>query len=116
MRANWSAGQRSTVTLSRIQCLATQDATGDDDLIGVMGMDRFTIGKFRAGETREVGLERSVPEGVTTLQIFEGDDFDSDDFLTTLDLTQEMDTARIHSITEGDTRYVIHYGVLSQTE
>jgi hypothetical protein len=105
-----------TLKLEKITCHATEDFVGSDDLVGVMGPDRFSIGAFKAGESRALDLERTIPRGVGTLEIFEGDVIGPDDALLSIDLTREMDTERVVASLVGDARYVINFLVASQAD
>jgi hypothetical protein len=109
------AQQLSFVKIQSVTCLATEDLTGSDDLVGVMGPARFAIGTFNDGDIRRVDIQQIVPRGVTTLDIFEGDAIDADDLLGTIDLTQDTDVDRVFSIVEGRARYVINFGVATES-
>jgi hypothetical protein len=105
----------SFLTLSTITCLETEDFTGSDDLVGVMGNDRFAFGRFAAQESYDIGVTRPIDEGVTELSIVEVDDIDPDDELITIDLTQDMDVDRVVGIMTGRARYDVAFKVTSES-
>src|SRR5688572_28811678 len=103
------------LTITTVTCHATDDVTGNDELVGVMGGQQFRIGEFNAGDVRTLNLDLVVPAGATTLQIFE-EDVDPNDLLATVDLERDMDGDRIVSILEGSARYVINFKVTSEPD
>jgi hypothetical protein len=106
----------SFLSLKTITCLKTEDFTGSDELVGVLGNDRFSIGKFTAGTTRDVGIERIITPGVTELTIVEADALDPDDVLIAIDLTQDMDTDRVVGILNEGARYDVSFMVGSEPD
>src|SRR4051812_36114739 len=106
----------SFLTLSTITCLATEDFTGSDDLVGIMVNDRFPIGRFAEQDSFDVGITRNIVQGVTELTIVEVNEFDPDDELITIDLTQDMDVDRVVGILTGRARYDVAFKVTSQPD
>ncbi len=100
--------------LGNITCLATEDLTGTDDLVGILGNDRFEIGRFKEQDSFDVGIQRAIASGVTELRIVEADAIDSDDLLITIDLTQDMDVDRVVGILTGRARYDVNLKVVSE--
>lgn len=105
----------SFLTIRRVACEATEDLIGSDDLAGVIGLDRFTIGRFNDGESANLDLRRAIAPGSTTLKILE-EDFEGDDTLTTIDLTQDMDVERQASIRFGRASYEVFFTVTSEPD
>lgn len=103
----------SFLHIRHITCNETDDSIGADDLYGLLGVNRFTIGRFHTGNSYRVDIERAVPEGVTTLRIFEDDTFDNDDEIGTIDLTEAMDTERTIRVGQGSGSYDITFLVVS---
>lgn len=99
--------------LNTVTCHATDDSVGSDELVGVMGPARFSIGRFADGESKNLGLQQIVPAGVGTLQIIEKEAVGSNDLLASIDLMKDIDTDRVHSIMQGRARYVINFKVTS---
>ena len=97
----------SFLHIRHITCHETDDTIGSDDLYGVMGVDRFTIGSFSSGDSRRLDIQRNVPAGVSTLRIFEHDTIDSDDELGAIDLREGMDTERTVRVGQGSASYDI---------
>lgn len=102
--------------IGKVTCLATDDLTGNDQLVGVMGNDRFMIGEFNAGDSRDVGINRNVPVGVTELVVLETDAIDPDDELARIDLLTDMDVARTVGIVGDSARYDIELTVTGQSD
>ncbi|MGJ0510539.1 MAG: hypothetical protein ACR652_26130 [Methylocystis sp.] len=98
-----------------VTCNAQEDFTGSDELVGIKGDDQFEIGRFSTGETRDVHVNRPILPGVTELTIVEKD-YDPDDELIRIDLTQEMDTDRIVGVMVGRARYDIAFKVQSTSD
>jgi hypothetical protein len=69
----------AVLLIETVTCIATEDLIGEDDLRGVLGLSRFSIGRFKDGDSRRVDIEQPIPDGVSTLQIFEKDSPDADD-------------------------------------
>jgi hypothetical protein len=105
----------SSLKLGLVTCIATNDFTGADDLVGVLGADRFSIGEFEAGSSFDVGIERPIAPGVTELTILEADVIE-DDVLAAIDLTQDMDVDRVFSILTGAARYDVNFLVISEPD
>jgi hypothetical protein len=104
------------LNLKSITCLKTEDSIGSDDLVGILGNDRFTIGTFDDGTSQDVDITRSIEQGVTELTISEADSLDADDVLITIDLTQDMDTDRVVGILRGRARYDVSFKVVSEPD
>jgi hypothetical protein len=51
--------------LGVVTCLAMEVTTGSDDIIGVLEADRFQIGKFSAGDSVDVTIDRPIAPGAT---------------------------------------------------
>ena len=47
--------------------------------MGIIGGDRFSIGRLKEGDSRDVNLTRQISPGVTELMIVEVDETDPDD-------------------------------------
>jgi hypothetical protein len=105
----------SFLELNTVVCRATEDLTGSDDIVGILGGQRIAIGRFAGPERREVNISRAIVAGVTTLRIIEVDDFDPDDVLGTIQLTQDLDQNRMERLRAGRADYEFHFRVLSQT-
>lgn len=101
--------------LNTVTCNATEDLIGSDDLVGVMGADRFKIGRFNDSESQQVSIERPIVAGVTTLRIIE-EDLDPDDELGRIDLSQDLDQNRTVHLRHGRADYVFKFFVASQSD
>lgn len=106
--------QLGFLLIDSVTCEATEDFTGRDTLIGVLGSTRFPIGSFTEGQTRILNIEQIVPAGVSTLKLFEEDLIDADDLIASIDLTEETDIDRVVSTFEGAARYVIRFRAVTQ--
>ena len=104
------------LSIGQITCITTEDSTGSDDLFGILGSDKFSIGSFDDGTSKNVGINRTIASGVTKLKIMEADLLDSDDTLITIDLTQQMDTDRVVAILAGRARYNVSLKVNSESD
>jgi len=102
----------SFLSLNTITCLATQSLTGSDNLVGIMGNDRFAIGRFNQNDTINVGINRPIVAGVTELTILN----DPDDTLATFDLTKDMDVDRLVGIFASRARYNVALKVTSEPD
>jgi hypothetical protein len=100
------------LSLNTITCLATQNSTGSDDLVGIMGNDRFAIGRFKENDIINVGINRPIAPGVTELTILN----DPDDTLIKVDLTNDMDVDRVVGILASRARYDAALKVTSEPD
>ena len=100
--------------ITKVTCNATDDYTGSDDLVGLLGSYRFKIGSFRAGVTIEPMLEQPIPAGVTEFVVLESD-LTGDDELLRVDLGESTDIDRIVGVMGTDARYDICFRVTSQS-
>jgi len=99
--------------ISRIACEATNSLVGTDELEAVLGLDRFPLGKFRAGTVIDGPVERAIALGVAELVIQDAGLL-SPTILGRFDLTQNMDTERVVAIFEGSARYDLTLIVASE--
>jgi hypothetical protein len=99
--------------ITKITCVTTEDTIGSDDLYGILGAVKFSLGSYNAGDVRTAFDEVVIGSGVTELTIAESDLVDPDDMLGTIDLTQDMDVDRIFGILSGSARYDIEFKVIS---
>ena len=105
--------QPQFVTLIDIECVSTDDLTGDDQLIGRFGnltaID-FIIGQFNSAPGKKVVLDinKNVPVGVTTLQIIE-QDLTGDDLIGTINLTENMSVENEVTLNNGSAVYILRY-------
>jgi hypothetical protein len=102
--------------ITKVTCIATEDTFGDDDLYGIMGSVRFSLGSYSADVVRTDFVELVIPLGVTELTIAESDFPDSDDMLGTIDLTADMDRDRTFGILTDSARYTIDFMVVSEAD
>jgi hypothetical protein len=100
------------LSLNTITCLATQSSVGSDNLVGIMGIDHFAIGRFNENDTINVGIDRPIAAGVTELTILN----DPDDPLITVDLTKDMDVDRVLGILASRARYDVALKVTSEPD
>jgi len=105
----------SLLTIGTVTCLATDDLLGRDELVGQLGADRFSIGRFNAGDTIEAAVSRPIASGVDTLVISEAD-LTGDNELIRVDLTQGMDRDRVVGILTGRARYDLSLRVASESD
>jgi hypothetical protein len=106
----------SFVTLNTIKCLTTEDLTGSDNLVAILGSLRHPIGQFKEGDSRDVSLTLPIQNGVTEMSIVEVDTIDSDDELITIDLGLDMDSDRVVGIMAGRARYQVALKVTSEPD
>jgi hypothetical protein len=85
---------------------------GSDDLVGIMGNDRFPIGRFKENDSINVGIARPIVGGVTELIILN----DPDDELIRVDLTKDMDVDRVVGILASRARYDVALKVTSEPD
>ncbi|AFE07403.1 hypothetical protein COCOR_07220 [Corallococcus coralloides DSM 2259] len=102
--------------ITKVVCNATDDTFGADDLYGILGNDTFPIGQFKAGDQKDLTVERPIPPGVNGLTIAESDFPGQNDVLDTIDLLQNMDVERVIGILVGDARYDITFRVISAAD
>jgi hypothetical protein len=98
--------------VTRFACHSTNDVTGSDDVVGVMGPRTFSIGAFTAGDERALSISLIVPQGVSTLRIVELD-LSGNDLIGTIDLTADMDTEVTRNVQGDDANYDITFRVIS---
>jgi len=106
----------SYLTITKVECIATEDTFGADDLYGVLGSVTFALGSYSAGDVRTDFVDVVIPAGVAELAIYESDFPDSDDLLGSIDLTQDMDSDRIFGILTDGARYTIEFTVTSEAD
>jgi hypothetical protein len=102
--------------LNTVTCNSTEDLVGSDDIIGVMGADRFAIGSFSGPEQRQVNIVRPIVAGITTLRIIETDLIDPDDELGVIDLSQDLDQSRTVRLQSGSADYELQFSVQSEPD
>jgi len=102
--------------LTTVVCNSTEDLIGSDDIVGMMGADRFTIGRFSGPERRDVNIARPIVAGVTSLRIIESDLIDPNDELGIIDLTQDLDQNRSVRIQSGKADYELQFVVQSEPD
>ena len=106
------------ITLIEIECVSTDDLTGNDQLIGrfgdLQGAD-FSIGQFNSnpGNKNALGIEKIVPVGITSLQIIE-QDTTGDDLVGTINLAENMDVENEVTLSNDSAVYVLRYMVVSE--
>lgn len=101
-----------SVTIKHVKCFSTNDLTGSDDLVGVIGPVRFRIGSFAAGDEVSLDVGHVVPAGEVFLKIVE-DDLTGDDDIGLIDLTEVFDADRTRNIQGGGANYDITFFVES---
>ncbi|MER9156055.1 hypothetical protein [Mesorhizobium sp. M0778] len=95
-----------SLNISRIKCHSTNDYTGSDDLVGVMGPVRFPIGSFTPGNDYNLDIEQIVPAGEFYLNIIETD-LSGDDEIGMIDLSAIMDFQTVKNVQGADASYDI---------
>jgi hypothetical protein len=105
----------STILITSIQCLKTDDFTGADELTAVIGADSFSLGTFSEGTDTPLGLNRMIAPGATELVIIEKD-LTGDDELARIDLTVDMDVERVFGVLGDRARYDIVFTVTSEPD
>ncbi|MER8379569.1 hypothetical protein [Mesorhizobium sp. M0220] len=95
-----------SLNISRIKCHSTNDYTGSDDLVGVMGPVRFPIGSFTPGNDYNLDIEQIVPAGEFYLNIIETD-LSGDDEIGMIDLSAIMDFQSVKNVQGADASYDI---------
>jgi len=111
------SNQPQFITLIDIECISTDDLTGDDQLIGRFGNlqgAEFSIGQFNSnpGNKKALGIEKIVPVSITTLQIIE-QDTTGDDLVGTINLTENMDVENEVTLSNDSAAYILRYMVVS---
>jgi hypothetical protein len=109
----------TSLGLSEVKCITTDDAVGNDEIfacfkdISSNTLGKIRIGFFQAGTTS--GLQTGIPPGAITLELWE-DDFWGNDFIGSIDLTEDMDreTERSVTLTNGSAKYEIQLFVTSE--
>lgn len=104
------------LNITHVACHSTNDYTGSDDLVGLMGPRRFTIGSFVAGRDLSLEISELVPTGELYLTILEADTLGSDDEIGTIDLSRDMDTDRRVNVQGGDASYDVSLRVQSVSD
>jgi hypothetical protein len=116
---NWHRGgtmaRPAFLTIKRFVCNATNDFTGSDDVVGVMGPARFTIGSFAAGDDIPLEINQVVPVGESALRIVETD-LVGDDDIGSIDLKVDMDVDTTANVQGQDANYDITYLVVSASD
>ena len=92
------------ITVKRFVCHSTSDFTGSDDVVGVMGPAKFTIGSFAAGDDVALDINNVVPVGARVLDIIETD-VTGDDAIGTISLTEDMDVEVTRNVQGDDANY-----------
>ncbi|MER9636969.1 hypothetical protein [Mesorhizobium sp. M0228] len=95
-----------SLNISRIKCHSTNDYTGSDDLVGVMGPVRFPIGSFAPGNDYNLDIKQIVPAGEFYLNIIETD-LSGDDEIGMIDLSAIMDFQTVKNVQGADASYDI---------
>ncbi|MER9231606.1 hypothetical protein NKI56_05785 [Mesorhizobium sp. M0622] len=95
-----------SLNISRIKCHSTNDYTGSDDLVGVMGPVRFPIGSFTPGNDYNLDINQVVPAGEFYLNIIETD-LSGDDEIGMIDLSAIMDFQTVKNVQGADASYDI---------
>src|SRR5215216_4294126 len=95
-----------SLNISRIKCHSTNDYSGSDDLVGVMGAVRFPIGSFTPGNDYNLDIQQVVPAGELLLNIVETDALGDDD-IGMIDLSEIMDFQTVKNVQGADASYDI---------
>jgi hypothetical protein len=103
------------LTIKHFVSNSTNDFTGSDDVVGVMGPLRFTIGSFAAGDDKQLDISQLVPVGESTRRIVETD-LTGDDDIGSIDLTVNMDVDKTANVQGQDANYDITYLVVSASD
>ena len=103
------------LTIKRLICHSTNDLTGSDDVFGVLGPVRFSIGSFTAGNDFNLDINQVVPAGEVFLRIVESD-LTGDDDIGVIDLTEVMDFDRTRNVQGGGANYDITFFVQSVSD
>jgi len=107
------SNQPQFITLIDIECISTDDLTGDDQLIGrfsdLQATD-FAIGQFNSDSGNKVALniQAIVPVDITTLQIIEKD-LTGDDLIGTINLTVNMGIENEVKLRNDSAVYILRY-------
>lgn len=109
------SNQPQFIRLIGIECISTDDLTGDDQLIGRFGnlqANDFSIGHFNSAPGSKVALniEAIVPVDITTLQIIE-QDLTGDDLIGTINLTENMSVENEVTLRNDSAVYILRYSV-----
>jgi hypothetical protein len=108
------SNQPQFMTLINIECISTDDLTGDDDLIGRFGdlkSSDFTIGRFNSspGKKIDLNIQKIVPVGITTLKIIEKDLIGNDDLIGTIELNNNMNVENEGMLKNDSAVYILRY-------
>ena|SRR5450755_790906 len=105
----------SFLILQSISCLQTDALLGSDTLFGMLGPQRFDIGDFSAGDSRDLNIQRPISPGVTQWMIMVSG-ITGDTVLITIDLLQDMDVDRVVGIFGDRARYDVRLNVQSEPD
>jgi hypothetical protein len=110
------SNQPQFITLIDIECVSTDDLTGDDQLIGRFGnlqATDFSIGQFNSAPGTKVALDiqATVPVGITTIQIIE-QDLTGDDLIGIINLTENMSVENEIILSNDSATYILRYIVV----
>ncbi len=100
-----------TLSQIRIACHAGEDFIGDDDLYGVIGGMRWSLGRYRAGDVKD-RPDIAFNSNEIEWKIYEKDEADPDDFLAVISLDVPDNTTRIAAFESGTAKYTIQFKVL----
>ncbi len=108
--------QPQFLKLINIECLATDDLTGNDELIGRFGdlaATDFRIGQFNPdpGNKVDLDIQKIVPVGITTLKIIERD-LTGDDLVGTIDLSEMMSVENETTLKNDAAEYILRHLVV----
>ena len=104
-----------SLNIQRIHCHSMNDYYGTDDLVGVMGPSRFSIGSFTTGNNYNLDINHIVPAGEFYLRILEADPT-GDDEIGVIDLTESMDFQTTKNVQGADASYDITFFVQSVSD
>jgi hypothetical protein len=107
------SNQPQFITLIDIECISTDDLTGDDQLIGRFGDLQATdsiIGQFNSEPGNKVALniQAIIPVGITTAQIIE-QDLTGDDLIGTINLIENMSVENEVILSNDSAMYILRY-------
>ena len=104
-----------SLNISGIKCHSTNDYTGSDDLVGVIGPVRFPIGSFTPGNDYNLDIHQIIPAGEFYLNIVETDPSGDDD-IGMIDLSQILDFQTVKNVQGSDASYDITIHVESVSD
>jgi hypothetical protein len=110
------SNQPQFLTLINIECITTNDLTGNDELIGRFGdlsASDFQIGQFNSdpGHKIDLNMQKIIPVGVINLSIIEKD-LTGDDLIGTINLTEQMSVENEVTMTNDSAEYILRYIVI----